>query len=51
MNNKDLTAEEYLKELMYEFEQKYTDIESAYFLFKLNVLLLKIRTEKNNRGI
>lgn len=49
MNNKDLTAEEYLKELMYEFEQKYTDIESAYFLFKLNVLLLKIRTEKRGK--
>ena len=46
MNNKDLTAEEYLKELMYEFEQKYTDLESSYFLFKLNILLLKIRAEK-----
>lgn len=42
----ELTAEEYLKELMYEFEQKYTDLDSVYFLFKLNVLLLKIRTEK-----
>lgn len=49
MNKKDLTAEEYLKDLIYEFDQKYTDIESAYFLFKLNVLLLKIRTEKRGK--
>ena len=51
MNKKDMTAEDYLKDLMWEFEQKYTDIDSAYFLFRFSELLLKIRTEKNNRGI
>lgn len=48
-DKQELTAEEYLKELMYEFEQKYTDLESSYFLFKLNILLLKIRAEKKDK--
>ena len=37
-DKQELTAEEYLKDLMYEFEQNYTDLDSVYFLFKLNAL-------------